>query len=128
MSDQPRRERPDVIERLLARREHHKTRSRFFRVAWGVAATLILLGGVVMLVTPGPAFVLIPIGLAMLALEFVWAERLLDRALEQAEKAKRSAQETTRTQRALAAIAAVLVVGAAITASILWEIPVVPYT
>ena len=33
MSDTPTPERPDLIERLLARREHHKTRSRFFRSA-----------------------------------------------------------------------------------------------
>jgi hypothetical protein len=33
--------------------------------------------GVVMLVTPGPAFVVIPAGLAILATEFYWARRLL---------------------------------------------------
>ncbi len=33
--------------------------------------------GVVMLVTPGPAFVIIPAGLAILATEFFWARRLL---------------------------------------------------
>ena len=48
-----------------------------------------------MLVTPGPAFVLIPIGLAMLALEFNWAERLLEKALEQAEKARVKAANTS---------------------------------
>ena len=32
MSDTPTPQRPDFIERLLARREHHKTRSRFIRV------------------------------------------------------------------------------------------------
>lgn len=41
-----------------------------------VGATVILLG-VVMFFTPGPAVVVIPIGLAILALEFVWARRLL---------------------------------------------------
>ena len=48
-----------------------------------------------MLVTPGPAFVVIPIGLALLSLEFAWAEGLLERALEKGEQAKRKAQETT---------------------------------
>lgn len=33
--------------------------------------------GVVMLVTPGPAIVVIPAGLAILAVEFAWARRLL---------------------------------------------------
>lgn len=41
-----------------------------------VGATVVLIG-VVMFVTPGPAVVVIPIGLAILAIEFVWARRLL---------------------------------------------------
>jgi hypothetical protein len=39
----------------------------------------ILLGGVAMLALPGPAILVIPLGLAILAGEFVWARRLLDR-------------------------------------------------
>ena len=34
--------------------------------------------GVAMIVLPGPAFVVIPVGLAILATEFVWARHLLD--------------------------------------------------
>ncbi|MFN9375219.1 MAG: PGPGW domain-containing protein [Planctomycetaceae bacterium] len=37
----------------------------------------VVVVGVVMLVTPGPAFVVIPAGLAILATEFYWARRLL---------------------------------------------------
>jgi hypothetical protein len=41
---------------------------------------LTLLGiGIVMLVTPGPALVVIPLGLALLATEFIWAGRCLKR-------------------------------------------------
>lgn len=43
-----------------------------------VGATL-LLGGAVMLVTPGPGWLLIFAGLSVLAVEFVWARRLLNR-------------------------------------------------
>ena len=39
----------------------------------------LLLGGVVMLVTPGPGLLVIALGLAVLTAEFVWARRLLDR-------------------------------------------------
>lgn len=35
--------------------------------------------GVAMIVLPGPAFVVIPAGLGILASEFLWARRLLDR-------------------------------------------------
>lgn len=40
----------------------------------------VLLIGVVMLVTPGPAVVVAPAGLAILALEFAWARNLLRKA------------------------------------------------
>jgi len=47
------------------------------RVVIGVVGASIVAVGLVMLVVPGPAVVVIPIGLAVLALEFVWARRLL---------------------------------------------------
>ena len=39
----------------------------------------ILVVGVIMIVTPGPAIIVIPAALALLATEFLWAQRLLDR-------------------------------------------------
>lgn len=39
----------------------------------------ILAAGVAMIVLPGPAIVVIPIGLALLATEFIWARQLLNR-------------------------------------------------
>ena len=60
---------------------------RFFKIVVGF--TLLLLG-VVMLVTPGPGWVAIGLGLALLAAEFVWARRLLDRIKEQGVKIKDS--------------------------------------
>jgi uncharacterized protein (TIGR02611 family) len=44
-----------------------------------VVGFTVLLIGVAMLVLPGPAVVVVPIGLAILATEFVWAGRLLHR-------------------------------------------------
>jgi uncharacterized protein (TIGR02611 family) len=52
-----------------------------------VGFTLLLLG-VIMLVTPGPGAVAIAVGLALLAAEFVWARRLLNRLKEQGDKLK----------------------------------------
>ena len=46
-----------------------------------VGATVVLLG-IVMIVTPGPALVVIPVGLAILAIEFTWARRWLKRLRE----------------------------------------------
>jgi uncharacterized protein (TIGR02611 family) len=39
--------------------------------------------GIVMLVTPGPGWLTIMLALGVLAAEFVWARRLLDRLKEQ---------------------------------------------
>jgi uncharacterized protein (TIGR02611 family) len=113
-------------ERIAERREAHLRRNRFYRIGFAVVGCTVTLAGLAMLVTPGPAFVVIPIGLAMLALEFTWAERLLDRALDQAEIASRKAAETTRTQRILGGIATALAIAAAVTAWLLWEIPLIP--
>lgn len=49
------------------------------RIAIGVAGVTVLLIGVVMIITPGPALVLIPAGLAILGLEFAWARLWLRR-------------------------------------------------
>jgi uncharacterized protein (TIGR02611 family) len=119
-------EHPPLVRRLLARREHHRRRSLAYRIPFGVAGALVLAAGVVMLVTPGPAFVLIPVGLAMLALEFAWAERLLVRCLGYAESARERAARTSRAQRILGGIASVLAVAAAVAVALLVDVPILP--
>ncbi len=47
------------------------------RVAVAVVGSSVLLIGIIMLVTPGPALIVIPVGLAILAIEFVWARHWL---------------------------------------------------
>lgn len=42
-----------------------------------VVGLTVLAFGVVLIVLPGPAFLVIPAGLAILATEFLWARRLL---------------------------------------------------
>lgn len=49
------------------------------RIVIGVIGGTVVLAGVIMVVTPGPAFVVIPLGLAILALEFAWARHWLKR-------------------------------------------------
>jgi tellurite resistance protein TerC len=44
-----------------------------------VGATVVLIG-IALLVLPGPAFVVIPFGLAILATEYAWARRWLKKA------------------------------------------------
>jgi uncharacterized protein (TIGR02611 family) len=52
-----------------------------------IGFTLLLLG-LIMLITPGPGLVAIIFGLALLAAEFVWARRLLNRLKEQGDRLK----------------------------------------
>jgi uncharacterized protein (TIGR02611 family) len=58
------------------------------RIAVTVAGFAVLLAGVALLVLPGPGWLLIFVGLAILATEYVWAERLLKSAKRKAEQAK----------------------------------------
>jgi len=50
------------------------------RIAVGIVGFTVLLLGVIMIVTPGPAFLVIPGGLAILGLEFAWARQWLKKA------------------------------------------------
>ena len=52
------------------------------RVLVLVIGVSVLVVGIIMIVTPGPAIVVIPAGLALLATEFLWARRLLERMKE----------------------------------------------
>jgi tellurite resistance protein TerC len=49
----------------------------FKKILIATAGGTLLAAGVAMLVLPGPAFVVIPAALAILAIEFVWAKRCL---------------------------------------------------
>ncbi|MBZ0157327.1 MAG: PGPGW domain-containing protein [Alphaproteobacteria bacterium] len=61
--------------------------SRYFfrkvkRVVIAVAGFSVLAVGLLMIVLPGPAFIVIPIGLGILATEFSWAGTLLEKTKE----------------------------------------------
>jgi len=71
---------------------------RLVRAAWRsivlvVGGTVVAIG-VAMIVLPGPAFVVIPAGLAILATEFVWARRLLVRVRAYVENVIESAKKS----------------------------------
>ena len=55
------------------------------RIAIGMVGGSVLAVGVLMIVLPGPAFVVIPVGLGILSLEFAWARRWLGRIRERAQ-------------------------------------------
>lgn len=57
-----------MIERTI-----HLTYKAARRIAVAVLGITVLALGIVMIVAPGPALVVIPIGLAILGIEFAWA-------------------------------------------------------
>jgi len=65
-----------IILKLFPNFSSYQKARRFMRLVIG--GTVLLLG-MLLLVLPGPAFVVIPLGLAILAGEFVWAKVLLRR-------------------------------------------------
>jgi tellurite resistance protein TerC len=58
---------------------------RIFRI---IAGFTLLLAGIVMIVTPGPGWLVILLGLGLLAAEFVWARRLMDRIKREGDRVR----------------------------------------
>lgn len=59
------------------------------KVLVGIVGASVVLVGIAMIVLPGPALVVIPLGLGILGTEFIWARRLLRRVRDQAGSAAR---------------------------------------
>ena len=60
------------------------------RIAIGIVGGSVLAVGVCMIALPGPAFVVIPVGLGILGIEFAWARRWLKKAKHKAEEMSRA--------------------------------------
>jgi uncharacterized protein (TIGR02611 family) len=60
------------------------------RVIVSVVGATVLLIGVALLILPGPAFIVIPVGLAILASEYAWARRWLRKGRRMASDVVRS--------------------------------------
>ncbi|HEX7344206.1 MAG TPA: PGPGW domain-containing protein [bacterium] len=56
------------------------------KVVIGILGMTVLLIGIALLVLPGPAIVVIPAGLAILATEFLWARKLLKKMKDEAAR------------------------------------------
>jgi uncharacterized protein (TIGR02611 family) len=58
---------------------------RFARIFFGF---LLVALGIVMVVTPGPGWLFVVLGLGVLAAEFAWARQLLTRLKDQAQRVR----------------------------------------
>ncbi len=58
-----------------------------------IGGTILILG-IILIFAPGPAIIIIPLGLAILATEFLWAKRLLNKVKNNVKKVKNKVKFT----------------------------------
>ena len=117
---------PDLVRKMREYKERHLRRPKPIRWLFVVAGFTVLLAGLAMLVLPGPALAVIPIGLFLLALEFQWAETWLERSIAQADRAKQKAAETSTLVRVVTAGGTVLAIAGVVTWWLIGDIPIIP--
>lgn len=76
-------ERPDrpvrrALRRLRTGMSRHPILERVYRVAVAVFGGVLALGGLVLVPLPGPGWLVVFLGLAVLGTEFHWARRIAD--------------------------------------------------
>jgi len=95
------------------------------RLAVLVIGVAILGAGVAMLALPGPGVLVIVVGLAVLATEFAWAERALDRTTARAASAVTKVSGSRSGRMALIASGLGMIVGGALVVAIVGSFRVV---
>lgn len=93
------------LERLRARMHAHPGLRRLYLVIVGLLGTVVVFTGIVLIPLPGPGWLIVFLGLAILGTEFVWAKRLTGFAKQQLQRfwawwlARRDARRTRRAIR-----------------------------
>lgn len=121
-------DRPELLRKLEERKARHAQRGLVARVGVVALGVFLVLAGIVMSGpgVPGPGIVVALLGLSFLALEFDRAERLLERAIIWADRAKDRAEAASPRQKAVTGAVALLALAAFAVAAVLWDIPLVP--
>ena len=103
------------------RMRHHKVLGPFYRVAVLIVGLALIAAGLAMLVLPGPGWVVIILGLVVLAPEYTWADRLLDPVERFAKAAAERALDPRKRRQNLLILIAVIVLGAVVLGLYLWR-------
>lgn len=97
--------------RVRRRVRRNRTLDATWRVAVFIVGVVFVLAGLIMFVTPGPGWLAVIFGLAILATEFAWAQRILHWARERAREASAKALDPkVRRRNLLIALGVVVVV------------------
>lgn len=75
-----------------------ETLKRVRRIVVGIVGFTILVIGILLLVLPGPAFLVIPLGLGILATEFVWAKKLLRKVKDRISRRSEGTQQPIKNE------------------------------
>ena len=110
------------LTRVHARLHANRASSLVTKVVVTLVGTAVTVVGIITLVTPGPAVVIIPLGLAILATEWHWARRLLGwvRDKFQAAQARSAATDPAVRRRRRILSTTAVVVGVAVVATYLY--------
>ena len=124
---EPPEPRHPALERLQRWKERHVGRGRIYRSAVVLAGFVLTAVGIVIIPVPGPwSFPLILAGLALLALEFQWAENFLERTVLSAEAAKFAAAAASPLQKALGVLVFCAGLAALAAAFLVFDVPLLP--
>jgi uncharacterized protein (TIGR02611 family) len=113
-------------EDLRARKERHKQRGKVYRVSWAVVGFTVVALGLALIPLPGPGWLIVGLGLAMLALEFDRAERLLAKILVRLDKLAEQAADAGPLAKAFGIALTVIGLVGAIAVVVLFDVPYFP--
>jgi uncharacterized protein (TIGR02611 family) len=103
-----------VLERIRAKRAGRLA----LRIGIGTLGTLVVALGIVLIPFPGPGWAIVILGLAIWAIEFVWAKNLLEFTKRHVQSWTRWIGRRTLPMRALIGVVGLVFVGAIVWASV----------
>jgi len=115
-----------LLDGLQERRARHKERHHLIRVAAAIGGFLVVLLGIILIPLPGPGLLVVAVGLAVLALEFAWAEHLLERTVDRLGEAGERVKRASPVGQAAVALVGVLAAAASLFVAYTWDIPLLP--
>ncbi len=92
-----------------------------YRVGVAVVGAAVVLLGLFLIPFPGPGWLVVFVGLGILATEFAWAERLLDFAKAKVRGWTRWARRQSLAVRGLLALGTLLLVGGLLWGYVAWQ-------
>lgn len=110
---------PSRWQRLHGSLHRNRAMSATTKIVVTLVGSVVLIGGLIMMVTPGPGLVGIAAGLAILSTEWDWADRWLQVARRKLDEAlEGESEEDTRKRRRRALITTVVTVGSVLIVTV----------